>query len=160
MTIAARLDELGLTLPAPPAMPPGVTISFAWVRVVGPRVLVSGHGAQNPDGSPAGPFGRVPDQVSLEDAQDSARRAALSVIASVQAEIGDLDRIEAWLSVSGFVNAEPGYARTTAVLNAFSELVLDVFGPSVGRHARTAIGVAALPLDLPVVVGAELLLRA
>ena len=93
-------------------------------------------------------------------AQESARRAALSVISSVQAEIGDRDRIEAWLSVSGFVNAEPGYAKTTAVLNAFSELVVDVFGPEVGRHARTAIGVAALPLNLPVVVGAELQLSA
>ena len=130
------------------------------MRVIGPRVLVSGHGAQNPDGSPASPFGRVPDQVSLDDAQESARRVALSVISSVQSEVGDLDRIEAWLSVSGFVNAEPGYARTTAVLNAFSEVVLDVFGPEVGRHARTAIGVAALPLDLPVVAGAELQLRA
>ena len=160
MTVAERLDHRGLTLPAPPAMPPGVAISFAWVRVIRPRVLVSGHGAQNPDGGPAGPFGRVPDQVSLDDAQESARRAALSVISSVQSEVGDLDRIEAWLSVSGFVNAQPGYARTTAVLNAFSEVVLDVFGPEVGRHARTAIGVAALPLDLPVVAGAELQLRA
>ena len=159
MTIAERLDHLGLALPAPPAMPPGVAVSFAWARAVGSRVLVSGHGAQEPDGSPAGPFGRVPDQVSLEEAQDSARRAALSVMASIRAEVGDLDRVEAWVSVSGFVNAEPGYARTTAVLNAFSEVVLDVFGPEVGRHARTAIGVVALPLDLPVVVGAELLLR-
>jgi hypothetical protein len=52
--------------------------------------------------------------------------------------------------------AEPGYPRTTAVLNSFAEVVLDVFGPAVGQHARTAIGVAALPLDLPVVVAAEL----
>jgi enamine deaminase RidA (YjgF/YER057c/UK114 family) len=67
-----------------------------------------------------------------------------------------LDRIEAWLSVTGFVRAEPGYAQTTAVLNRFSEVVLDVFGAAAGAHARTAIGVAALPLNLPVVGGAEL----
>jgi enamine deaminase RidA (YjgF/YER057c/UK114 family) len=119
-------------------------------------VLVSGHGPQNSDGSPAGPFGRVPDEVSLEQAQQSARLAALSVIASVEDAVGDLDAVDAWLSVTGFVQAEPGYARTTAVLNSFSEVVLDVFGASVGAHARTAIGVAALPLNLPVVVAAEL----
>lgn len=70
--------------------------------------------------------------------------------------MGDLDRIGAWLTVTGFVNAEPGYEQTTAVLNGFSEVVLDVFGPDIGGHARTAIRVAALPLDLPVVVAAEL----
>ncbi len=160
MTVDERLADLGLVLPAAPAMPPGVRISFSWVRVVGARVIVSGHGAQAPDGSPQGPFGRVPDVVSLEQAQVSARAAALSVISSVQRAIGDLDRIEAWLSVSGFVNTVPGYPQTTAVLNAFSEVVHDVFGDTVGAHARTAIGVSALPLDLPVVVAAELAVAA
>jgi enamine deaminase RidA (YjgF/YER057c/UK114 family) len=154
VTVRERLDELGLVLPRPPAMP--VTTTFSWVRVVGPRVLVSGHGPENPDGSPAGPHGRVPDRVSLEEAQQSARLAALAVIAGVEKAVGDLDRVDAWLTVTGFVQAEPGYDRTTAVLNSFSEVVLAVFGPEVGQHARTAIGVAALPLDLPVVVAAEL----
>ncbi|MBA8794618.1 enamine deaminase RidA (YjgF/YER057c/UK114 family) [Friedmanniella endophytica] len=156
MTVEERLRELGLQLPACPVMPPNVRVWFSWVRVVGTRVLVSGHGAQQSDGSPMGPFGRVPDVVSLEQAQQSARVAALSVLASVRQAIGDLDRIEAWLSVSGFVNAQPGYPATTAVVNGFSEVVLDVFGEQVGAHARTAIGVAALPLDLPVVVAADL----
>jgi enamine deaminase RidA (YjgF/YER057c/UK114 family) len=92
----------------------------------------------------------------LEEAQQSARLAALSVMASVESAVGDLDRVDGWLNVTGFVQAEPGYAKTTAVLNSFSEVVLDVFGHSVGEHARTAIGVAALPLNLPVVVAAEL----
>ncbi len=139
-------------------MPLGVAATFRWVRVLGDRVLVSGHGPQQADGSPAGPFGRVPDQVDLEQAQASARLAALSVISSVRAVVGDLDRVAAWVTVSGFVQAEPGYAQTTAVVNAFSRLVIDVFGDEVGAHARTAIGVAALPLDLPVVVAAELAL--
>jgi hypothetical protein len=159
MSIESRLHDLGLRLPAAPRMPPGTVTTFSWVRVAGTRVLVSGHGAQNLDGSPIGPFGRVPDQVSLEEAQVSARAAALSVMSSLREAIGDLDRIEAWLTVTGFVNAEPGYSRTTAVLNAFSEVVLDVFGPVVGAHARTAIGASALPLDLPVVVAAEVQLR-
>lgn len=154
MRVRDRLRDLGLALPDAPAMP--VTTTFSWVRVVRDRVLVSGHGPQQPDGTPAGPFGRVPDPVSLEQAQQSARLAALAVLAGVERAVGDLDRVDAWLTVTGFVQAEPGYARTTAVLNSFSEVVLDVFGPAVGQHARTAIGVAALPLDLPVVVAAEL----
>lgn len=156
MTVADRLRERGLVLPAP--MSAGIRTTFAWVRVVGPRVLVSGHGALQADGAPSGPFGRVPDEVSLEQAQTSARLAALAVLSSVQRAVGDLDRVAAWVTVSGYVNARPGYDQTTAVLNAFSDVVLDVFGPSVGEHARTAIGVSALPLNLPVVVGAELLL--
>jgi len=71
-----RLHTLGLTLLAVPKMPPGVVTTFSWVGVHGDRVMVSGHGPQNPDGSPAGPFGRVPDQVSLQQAQESARLAA------------------------------------------------------------------------------------
>ncbi len=126
-------------------MPAGVATTFSWVRVVGERVLVSGHGPQAADGSPAGPFVPVPAEVTLEQATDSARLAALSVLASVRAAIGDLDRITAWVTVTGFVQAEPGYAKTTAVLNGFSQLILDVFGQEVGQHARTAIGVAALP---------------
>jgi enamine deaminase RidA (YjgF/YER057c/UK114 family) len=140
-------------------MPPGVSTSFSWVRVVGARVLVSGHGAQNPDGSPAGPFGRVPDQITLDQAEASARLAALSVMSSVREAVGDLDRVGAWVTVSGFVQAEPGYAQTTAVVNACSRVILEVFGADIGQHARTAIGVSALPLNLPVVIAAELSLQ-
>lgn len=159
MRVEQRLDTLGLRLPNPPRMPAGVAATFSWVRVVGNRVLVSGHGPQEPDGSAAGPFGRVPDVVTPAQAQESARRAALSVIGSVQLAIGDLDRIAAWVMVNGFVQAEPGYPDTTAVINAFSQVVIDVFGDDVGQHARTAIGAAALPLNLPVVVAAELTLH-
>ena len=79
----------------------------------------------------------------------------MAVIAGLKSAIGDLDRIAGWATVSGFVNADPGYAQTTLVLNPFSDLMIDVFGPDIGAHARTAIGVAALPLDLPLVVSAE-----
>lgn len=156
MSIEQRLADLGLQLPATPSMPAGVVTAFSWVRTVGDRVLVSGHGAQNLDGSPTGPFGRVPDEVTPEQAMASARAAALAVLSSLKSAIGQLDRITAWVTITGFVQAQPGYPRTTAVINAFSEVVLDVFGDVVGQHARTAIGVAALPLNLPVVVAAEL----
>ncbi len=155
-TADQRIVELGLTLPADPKLPPGVTIPFSWVRTYGDRVFVSGHGPLAGDGSPLGPFGRVPDEVSLEQAQASARATAVAVFAAVQRAIGSLDRVRAWLTVDGCVNASAGYAQTTAVINPFSELVLDVFGAERGAHARTAIGVGALPLNLPVVIRAEL----
>jgi enamine deaminase RidA (YjgF/YER057c/UK114 family) len=91
---------------------------------------------------------------------EAARLTALSVFSGVRSAIGDLDRITAWLTVSGFVQAQPGYAHTTAVINGFSQVVVDVFGDELGQHARTAIGVAALPMNLPVIVSAELSLAA
>jgi enamine deaminase RidA (YjgF/YER057c/UK114 family) len=123
--------------------------------VRGDRAYVSGHGALDPSGSPAGPFGKVPDQVPLEAAQHSAVLAVLAILASLKTALGDLDRVGAWLTVNGYVNAEPGYRQTTAVMNPCSELILDLYGAEAGAHARSAIGVAALPLGLPVVVSAE-----
>lgn len=158
--IEGRLSERGLTLPGELQLPPGVEIPFRWVRVHETRAFVSGHGALSADGSPAGPFGRVPSEVSLGAAQDSARLATLAVLASLKTALGDLDRVEAWLIVNGFVNADAAYAQTTAVLNPFSELVLDLYGAEAGAHARTAIGVAAVPLNLPVVISAEVAIRA
>ena len=79
----------------------------------------------------------------------------MAVVASLKRAVEDLDRIAGWATVNGFVNADVGYAQTTAVLNPFSDLIVELFGPAIGRHARTAIGVASLPLDLPIVVSAE-----
>jgi enamine deaminase RidA (YjgF/YER057c/UK114 family) len=152
-----RISELGLSLPPKPLPPSGVRIPFEWVRVVGDRCLLSGHGSLDGDGAPAGPFGRVPTEVSLEEAQASARRAVLAMLGALRGELGTLDRVREWLKVDGFVNAEPGYAQTTAVVNPVSDLLLEVFGEH-GRHARTAIGVAALPLNLPIIVSAEVLI--
>ena len=155
MDIEQRLAERGLQLPAPMMVPAGVEIPFAWVRVRGDRAYVSGHGALELGGTPAGPFGKVPSAVSFEEAQHSAGLALLAMLASLRAALGDLDRVSAWLTVNGYVNAEPGYRQTTAVINPCSELILDVYGTEAGAHARSAIGVASLPLDLPVVVSAE-----
>jgi len=152
-----RLAELGLVLPPEPQVPPSVRIPFEWARVVGDRVVLSGHGALDAAGVPAGPFGRVPGAVSLEDAQASARSAGLAMLSSLRRALGDLDRVQDWVVVNGFVNADPGYPQTTAVLNPVSDLLLEVFAADAGRHARTAIGVSALPMDLPVIVTAEVI---
>jgi enamine deaminase RidA (YjgF/YER057c/UK114 family) len=155
MDVEQRLAALGLELPAPMKTPPGMRVPFAWVRVRGNRAFVSGHGPLHADGSPAGPFGKVPTGISLEQAQQATGLATLAILASLKAALGDLDRVTAWLMVNGFVNAEPGYEHTTAVLNPSSDLIADLYGAEAGAHARTAIGVATVPLNLPVVVSAE-----
>jgi hypothetical protein len=110
-----------LELPPLPKAPASVHIPFDWVRVVGDRAFLSGHGPVDRSGVPVGPFGRVPDVVSLEDAQRSARAAGLSLLGSLREVVGSLDRVAAWCTVTGFVQAEPGYAQTTAVLNPISD---------------------------------------
>jgi enamine deaminase RidA (YjgF/YER057c/UK114 family) len=153
--IEAKLQAQGLVLPGPMLMPPGVTLPFPWVRVHGNRVFVSGHAAQNTDGSLAAPLGKVGLDVSLEEAQQSARRVALAILGSLKRELGDLDRISAWLRVFGMVNSAPGFNRQPAVINGFSELILELYGPQRGRHARSAVGMAELPFGIPVEIEAE-----
>lgn len=155
MKIEKRLEELGLVLPEPIKIPAGVEISFSWVHTFGNRVYISGHGALNPDGTPAAPFGSVGKEVSLEEGYNSARKAGLAMLGSLKQELSNLDKIEGWLKVRGYVNAAPDVVKTTNVVNGFSDLILEVFGPETGKHARIAIGVAALPLGLPVVIEAE-----
>jgi YjgF/chorismate_mutase-like, putative endoribonuclease len=155
MRIEAKLQTLGLVLPQAPKTPPGFQFSFAWTRRRGNRIYLSGHAAQAPDGSYAGPFGKVPTEVSLEAAQQAARDTALSMLASLKRELGDLDRVSAWLMVYGMVNADPGYPQTTNAINGFSDLIVELYGREVGEHARMAVGMAALPLNNAVTIAAE-----
>ena len=153
--IEARLSARGLTLPAPLRPPPGFALPFAFVRVIGRRALVSGHGPQNSDGSVARPLGKVGREVTPEQAYVAARLTGLSILGSLHRALGDLDRIAAWGRVFGMVNAAPGFNTTPSVINGFSDLILDLFGPDVGAHSRSAVGVAELPFDIPVEIEAE-----
>jgi enamine deaminase RidA (YjgF/YER057c/UK114 family) len=159
MLIEQKLADLGLTLPEPVRLPTGVELPFPWVRVHGDRAFVSGHAPLHPDGSIAGPFGKVgtePDsEVTPDQAYESARLTALAVLSSLQRELGDLDRVTAWLRVFGMVNAAPGFAATPAVINGFSDLILRLWGPTAGSHARSAVGLAELPFHIPVEIEAE-----
>jgi enamine deaminase RidA (YjgF/YER057c/UK114 family) len=155
MRIEARLRELGLVLPAPTQPPAGVRLPFASVRLRGTRALVAGHGPLNPDGTLAPPFGKVPTEVTPEQAYASARLVGLAILGSLQRALGDLDRVSAWLRVFGMVNSTPQFAAQPAVINGFSDLVLELFGPEVGQHARSAVGLAALPFNIPVEIEAE-----
>lgn len=153
--IESRLQSLGLVLPPPLAMPQGVVLPFPWVRVVGRRVSISGHGPQASDGSMARPLGKVGRDLTVEQGYEAARLTALGILASLQRAIGDLDRISAWVRVFGMVNVAPGFNRTPAVINGFSDLILELYGPDAGAHARSAIGVAELPFDIPVEIEGE-----
>jgi hypothetical protein len=155
MQIEGKLEELGLALPEPAKPPPGIELSFAWVRVRGSRAYVSGHGPLNLDGSIAGAFGKVGAEVSPEEGYEAARLTALSVLGSLGRVLGDLDRVSAWLMVYGLINAAPNFEGTTNVINGFSDLMLELYGPETGRHARVASGVATLPLGLPVTIAVE-----
>lgn len=157
--IRARLAKRRLLVPAALAPPPGVTLSFSWARHHGDRVYLSGHGPQEHDGSPAGPFGKLGAEISPEAGYKAAKLATLALLGTLERTIGDLDKVAAWLSVAGHVAVAPGFTATTNVLNGCSDLLLDLFGPEVGAHSRTAIGVAELPLGLPVVIAAEVAVR-
>jgi enamine deaminase RidA (YjgF/YER057c/UK114 family) len=153
--IEKRLAELGLVLPDRMQLPPGAKLPFPWVRVHGDRAFVSGHGPLNPDGSLAGPLGKVGAEVSQDEGYRAARLTGLAMLASLRRELGDLDRVTAWLRVFGMVNAAPGFGAMPAVINGFSDLVLEVWGETAGSHARSAVGMAELPFNLPVELEAE-----
>jgi enamine deaminase RidA (YjgF/YER057c/UK114 family) len=155
MRIEARLRERGLTLPEPVKVPPGVRIPFAFVRIRGQRAYVAGHAPQNPDGSIAAPLGKVGTDVSPEEAYRAARLTALSMLGSLHRALGDLDRVTAWLRVFGMVNTAPGFAGYPNVINGCSDLILELWGPEAGQHARSAVGLAGLPFGIPVEIEAE-----
>jgi enamine deaminase RidA (YjgF/YER057c/UK114 family) len=155
MRVEERLSELGLALPERRESTSGFRTPFTRLRFRGNRIHISGQGPRDADGTYSGPFGSIPSEVTLEQGQEAARKAALAIIADLKRELGDLDRVTAWLMVSGFVNADSGYGMTTLVMNGFSDLILEVFGPDVGQHARSSIGAAALPNNTPVIVAAE-----
>ena len=159
MSIEARLRELGLVLPEPFRGPAGARYPFSWVRVRGDRAYVSGHLPLNPDGSLANPLGKVGQEVSLEQGAQAARLAALSMLGSLRRELGDLDRVTAWLRVLGMVNVAPGFNQISGVVNGFSELIVQIFGPERGTHSRSAVGMAELPFSVPVEIEAEVEIR-
>ena len=152
--IEERLRKLGLTLPPPLTPPAGVVLPFRFVHVIGRRALISGHGPQNPDGSLV-TTGKVGREVSLEQAYDAAKLTGLAILGSLQRALGDLDRIARWGRVLGMVNSAPGFNRQPLVINGFSDLILELYGPEVGAHSRSAVGLAELPFDIPVEIEGE-----
>ena len=149
--IEDRLAELGLALPAPPAAPPGVVLPFEFVRVHGGLAYVSGHGPL--DGDRVLVTGSVGGDVTIEQAYAAARATALSMLASLKRELGDLDRVTAWVKLLGFVKCAEGFNATPAAINGFSDLILELWGDA-GRHSRSAIGAGELPFGMTIEVEA------
>jgi len=158
-TAEQRLKALGLKLPEPVKPPPGVVLPFQFVRVQGNRAFISGHGPTNEDGSLARPLGKVGRELDVAQGAAAARLVGLSVLGSLRRALGDLDRVTAWTRVFGMVNSAPGFNQQPSVINGFSDLVLEVFGPKIGAHARSAVGMAELPFDIPVEIEAEVEIR-
>jgi len=149
LVIEERLAELGIVLP--PVMPPAGN----YIRCVidGTTLYTSGHGPQ--DGE-AMVRGKVGSDLTIEQGRHAARLTGLSILASMQAALGTLDRVERLLKVLGMVNVAPGFDRTPEVINGCSDLFVDIFGDA-GRHARSAVGMAELPGGIAVEI--ELIAR-
>lgn len=154
-----RLTELGLVLPAPLQLPAGASLPFPWVRIVGSRAIFSGHGPTETDGRLAQPLGKVGLEVTEEQAYVAARLTGMAILGSLQRELGSLSRIACWTRVFGMVNSAPGFTRQPAVINGFTDLIVSVFSPERGAHARSAVGLAELPFGIPVEIEGEVELR-
>jgi enamine deaminase RidA (YjgF/YER057c/UK114 family) len=153
MRIEAKLEELGLVLPEPMQAPSGLQLPFSWVRVRANRAYISGHIPLNADSSIARPLGKVGAEVSADEGYEAARRVALAHLASLKRALGDLDRISAWLRVFAMVNVAPEFNQTPLVTNGYSDLILELYGPEVGVHSRSSIGM--IPLNALVNCEAE-----
>lgn len=150
--IEDRLAELGLELPAPLAPPPGVEFPFELVKVSGGLGYVSGH--LPADGADILVTGRVGEGgLTLEQGQEAARLVGLSMLAGIKSVLGDLDRVTGWVKALGLVQCAPGFDKPPAVMNGFTDLITEIWGEA-GKHARSAIGAAQLPFDVPVEVEA------
>ena len=152
MSFDARIEELGLALPQAP--PPAGTYSS--VVVVDGMAYVSGQGPLGTDGRWL--QGRVGDEITEEEGIDAARVVGLTMLATIRAELGSLDRIDRIVKVLGMVNCVPGFKNQPTVINGFSNLMVEVFGES-GRAARSAVGMGSLPGNIPVEVEAILKLK-
>ncbi len=157
--IEDRLRALGLSLPPALQPPPGVKLPFQFVRIVGERAVISGHGPQNADGTLAAPLGKLGRELTVEQGYAAARLTALSMLGSLQRALGDLDRITAWTRLFGMVNSAPEFNRQPAVINGCSDLILELYGPEVGAHSRSAVGMAELPFNIPVEIEGEVQFR-
>ncbi|MBX7213733.1 MAG: RidA family protein [Thermoflexales bacterium] len=137
-TIDKRLAELGLSLPEGPLTP---TLFLSAVRT-GNLLFVSGHISRKDGVIIKGKVGR---DLTLEQAQEAARHATLELLAGVKRTLGSLDRVRRVVKILGMVNSTETFDQQHIVMHAASQLLLDVFGDPVGRHARSAVGMAQMP---------------
>ena len=150
MTADERVRELGLEIPAFPELP--FRPMLVPVHVHGGLAYMSGIG-------PVGRQGVVGGDLTVEEGYDAARATALLALRRILDAFGELERVERWVKVLGFVRSAPGFAEQPSVLNGFTELIVEVYGEERGLCARSAIGVSELPTGIPVEVEAAYALR-
>ncbi len=140
-----RIQELHITLPTP-AKP---VAKYKTAVLAGNMLYVSGHGpAKVSDKTPL--KGRVGEDLTKEQGYDSARAVGINILATVKATIGSLDKVKRLVKTLGMVNSAPGFLEHPFVINGFSELMAEVFGEDAGVGARSAVGMVALPGNIPV----------
>jgi len=145
-TAEKALAALGITLPSPTSP----VANYVGVVRSGNQLVVSGQLCFGPNGKLVA-TGQLGGNVSLEDGQKAAHTCAINLLAQVKAALGDLDKVTRVVRLGGFINSAPGYADGPKVMNGASDLMVAVFGDK-GRHARSTVGVAALPADAAVEV--------
>ena len=145
MGAEARLKELNLTLPQQ------ATPMANYVGAVrsGDLLFVAGHGPINHPGKGMA-RGKVGRDLTTEEAYQVAREVGLNLLATVRAHIGSLDRVTRIVKVLGMVRSAEGFGDQPKVINGFSDLMVEVFGEAIGKHARSAVGMAELPVGIPV----------
>ncbi len=138
-----RIQELGieLVIPNPP------TANYLKAKRAGNIVYLAGHGPDKPDGTQV--IGRLGEDMQVEGGYDAARYTGISLLSSLKAEIGDLNKVKSIVKAQGMVNAHPTFKQHSQVINGFSDLMVEVFGEK-GKHARAAIGMSSLPNNIAV----------
>jgi enamine deaminase RidA (YjgF/YER057c/UK114 family) len=140
----ARLTELDITLP-PPATP---MANYVGAVRVGQLLFVAGHGPIRRDGKMA--TGKLGRDLTTEQGYQVARDVGVNLLATVRAHLGSLDRVKRIVKVLGMVRSAEGFGDQPTVINGFSDLMVEVFGDAIGKHARSAVGMAELPVGIPV----------
>lgn len=136
-----NLKTKKITLPTPPTPVANYVTS---VRV-GNLLFLAGHGP-----TPNTPAGKVGKELTIQQGYDAARATGLNLLATARAALGSLDKVKRVVKVLGMVNSAPGFAEHPKVINGFSDLMVEVFGEAIGKHARSAVGMAELPNNIPV----------
>jgi enamine deaminase RidA (YjgF/YER057c/UK114 family) len=141
--VEIRLKELGIELITPSAP----VANYVKAVRVGNVIYLSGHGPDKPGGGLV--TGKVGSDLTVEKGKEAARMVGISLLSTLKGEIGYLDKVKRIVKVTGFVNAVPSFEQQPQVMNGFSDLMVQVFGER-GKHARSSVGVASLPSNIPV----------
>ena len=136
-----NLKKAGITLPTAPTP----VANYVTAVRVGNLLFLAGHGP-----TPGTPAGKVGKELTVDQGYQAARQTGLNLLATARATLGSLNNVKRVVKVLGMVNSAPGFAEQPRVINGFSDLMVEVFGEAIGKHARSAVGMAELPNNIPV----------